>query len=33
MLQRSPHAERALAHVDPLSPSTVEALARLRASR
>jgi hypothetical protein len=31
MLQRSPHAERALAHVDPLPPSTVEALARLRA--
>lgn len=33
MLQRSPHAERALAHIDPLPSSTVEALARLRASR
>ena len=33
MLRRSPHADRALTLVDPLPQSTIDALARLRASR
>lgn len=33
LLRRSPYAERALTLVDPLPPSTIQALARLRALR
>ena len=33
LLRRSPHADRALTLTDPLPPSTVQALARLRTLR